>query len=607
LVNTRKILVILIVILSAFVLQGQEGYVLTKISFTGNNTISSGDLKKNLSLQGRNLVDRILFWKGQPVFTEVYLEEDIKQIMVQYQKAGFLHVAVDAYRESDDKRKQVRVIYKITENDPVIISEILYEVKDGLGVERNAARQLIEGNTKFFSTGVFSRFRDVDIRNTLTEINRLLMENGFPDPSSEYAIDLEEDELKARVIFTVDTGDYCDFGEIIVNGNAKLSEDIIKAEVTFCQGDMYRMSQIQKSQRTIQNLGMFQFVTIKSLLNEITNSNIPIEILVKELPYWSVKTGIGYGLEDRFRLSLNVQKLGFLGGARRADFFAKHSYLEPYHVRLQITQPSFMGSSGSLIIMPFVRREHEPAYDLQRYGISFTIQKNLSINTHAFISYKFERDNLETEITEDYYDLSQQYYNKSSISAGVTRDRSQPQFTPDSGYLVSFLGTLSGLKLNSEYHYIQGLIDIRKYEKLIEGTVLAGRMKAGAMKPIWGDEITPIEERFFAGGSTSIRGWKRGGISPQSSEGIPLGGESYLEMSAEIRQHIWDRFYGVVFLDCGNVWSGYNNHDIAGLKYSAGSGIRVKTPIGPIRFDAAQPLWSRNKQIHLYISIGQAF
>ncbi len=150
-------------------------------------------------------------------------------------------------------------------------------------------------------------------------------------------------------------------------------------------------------------------------------------------------------------------------------------------------------------------------------------------------------------------------------------------------------------------------MDIRKYKSIVSGTVLAGRAKVGAMKPIWGDDVTPIEERFYAGGSSSVRGWARGEIGPQDEENRPIGGNSYLEFSLELRQKIYKIFYLVAFTDAGNIWQNDKGHDFADLVYSGGLGFRIHTPIGPIRFDAAQPIKNSKKRIQLHVSIGQAF
>ena len=607
-INIKKA-VLLVLLVSCIVMLADDGYILRSIKFEGNTTLSSGVLKKNLNLTTQSLGDRVFFWRAQPYFNEIYLEEDIKQIIVQYQQAGFLKVEVNAEQKINEKANKIELIFTIKENQPVVIGQISYNIK-GIGSEsKKTVKSLLDGLSAELIAQKGDRFQDTNIVGSVKQINRVLRNQGFPEPETDFTIELSEDRRVADVIYRVNAGELCNFGEIRVLGNEKLAESVILKQITFSENESYDLRKTQKTQQRIQNLGMFQFVTIKSMLNEIENNKVPIEILVKELPYWSVKTGVGYGLEDRFRLSLKVEKLGFLGGARRASFFAKYSYLEPYHFSLDVTQPSFINPQGSISINPFLIKEHEESYDLQKYGFSTTLRQNLTNITNTFLKYKFERDNLQinSDITDELEDVTQENYNKSSISAGISIDDSNPAFSPLQGYSASFVTTLSGLKLGSEYHYLQGLIDLRKYNEISEGAVLAAKVKAGIMKPIWGDDTTPIDERFFAGGSNSIRGWARGEVGPQSTEGIALGGESYLEFSVEWRHHLWRILSGVIFCDAGNVWAGYDEYDLENLDYSTGLGIRIDTPIGPIRFDAAQPLWSADKQIQLHLNIGQAF
>ena len=597
------------IICSYIFIFAQNDYILKKIHFKGNETLSSSSLTKKLSLQARNFSHTLLFWKDEPIFYENYLEEDRKQIQVQYQKVGFLNAEVKAKTKKNHKKKEVEVFFEIKENQPVIVEDIRFKILPEREIDKTSLEKLLDLHSLEFKVKKDERFIDSNIQAVPKQINSLLKEYGFPDPSTDFHVILTQENSKAIVEYIINAGHYCDFGKIRVTGNAKTKDKIILKQVSFLKDEIFTQAETQKTQQQIQNLGLFQFVTVKTLLNEIDANKIPIEILVKELPFWSFKTGIGYGLEDRFRVSVNIKKLSFFGGARRAVIFAKHSYLEPYHFSLKMTQPTFLNPKGNLSLKPFIKKEHESAYDLQRYGVTTTFQQNISLFTNSFITYKFERDNLELDenMSVDAEELKNEYYNKSSVSLGISFDNSNPPFFPENGLSLSLVTTLSGLKLRSKYHYLQGLVDLRKYQRVVSGTVIAGRVKIGSMKPIWNDTETPIEERFYAGGSTSIRGWKRGKVGPENEDDLPIGGESYLEFSAELRQHIWKIFYLVTFLDAGNVWAKYDQHDGNDLFYSAGAGIRIKTPIGPIRFDAAQPLWSVQKRILLHLSIGQAF
>lgn len=601
-----RLLYCIIIFFTLNIAAAEENLILQEIQFEGNKNISSRQLSANLLLEEKGLKHKIFFWKRPPTFSEFTLQEDLKQIKVDYQKQGFLQVEVTAQKQIDSSKNELILTFEIVENKPVEIEKIIYDISVDSQETANKLKEALADNSQIAQLQIGERFVDAELKKTLNRIFRYLRENGYPFPEVSQLLQLSENRRKVTIIYQVDPGEYCKISQITLSGNEKTPAKSILQQATIDSGEMFNQRELEKSQKLIQQLGMFQSVTVRNKLDNIENNQIPLEIMVQELPFWSLKSGIGYGLEDRFRVSIELQKLGFLGGIRRANFYAKHSYLEPYHFSLKFTQPALFNRRSSLSVDNFIKRENEAAYELQRYGLIFTLQQGFGKYSNTFANYKFERNNLQIK-QEAAPDLDNEYYNKSSISWGISRDSSQPAFFPDSGFFSSFVTTLSGLKLRSRYHYTQSLLEIRNFQRITVRTVLASRTKFGIIKPIWGDDETPLEELFVAGGSSSIRGWERATIGPKNEFGNTIGGESYLEFSCELRQKIYQRFHLVAFTDVGNVWPKFDQHNLEDLLYAAGLGVRIETPIGPLRLDAAQPLWNKQKQIQIHLSIGQAF
>jgi translocation and assembly module TamA len=121
----------------------------------------------------------------------------------------------------------------------------------------------------------------------------------------------------------------------------------------------------------------------------------------------------------------------------------------------------------------------------------------------------------------------------------------------------------------------------------------------------------PPDQRFYAGGSGTIRGYRYQAVGPLFDNGNPIGGTAINAGSVELRQRIGMNFGTAVFLDAGNVsqnLSPFNGQ----LKTGAGVGLRYYTPIGPIRLDVAVPLQRRSgpnpdDAFEIYIGLGQAF
>ena len=80
-----------------------------------------------------------------------------------------------------------------------------------------------------------------------------------------------------------------------------------------------------------------------------------------------------------------------------------------------------------------------------------------------------------------------------------------------------------------------------------------------------------------------------------------------MEGNFELRYKLFWRLSGVVFLDAGNVWLPSFDYHINKLAYATGGGLRLDTPIGPVRFDLGFPVWNEKKSPQFFISVGQAF
>jgi outer membrane protein insertion porin family len=96
-------------------------------------------------------------------------------------------------------------------------------------------------------------------------------------------------------------------------------------------------------------------------------------------------------------------------------------------------------------------------------------------------------------------------------------------------------------------------------------------------------------------------------LGPKNEYGDPGGGRSLLEGSAEFRISISKIVVFSLFADAGNVWAGSFNYHLNDLHYAAGTGIKVKTPIGPVGLDFARPIFDSETQWQIHLNIGHSF
>ena len=127
----------------------------------------------------------------------------------------------------------------------------------------------------------------------------------------------------------------------------------------------------------------------------------------------------------------------------------------------------------------------------------------------------------------------------------------------------------------------------------------------------------PASERFFAGGSTTVRGFALDRLGDESTidqNGFPQGGNGLIIINNELRFPVWGNVGAVAFLDVGNVFETVSTMELGRLRGGAGFGLRYRSPIGPIRIDLGFKLdrrdfgsGTREGLTALHVSIGQAF
>jgi outer membrane protein insertion porin family len=182
-----------------------------------------------------------------------------------------------------------------------------------------------------------------------------------------------------------------------------------------------------------------------------------------------------------------------------------------------------------------------------------------------------------------------------------------PRLDPVTGYSLAVNFKRNGTIIKKSVPFHRSLIEYKKYLGIKPGITMALKGKVGIAKMTENDGLVPVEERFYAGGSYSVRGWGRSQLGPKDEHGQPTGGNSLLEGSIENRYLIAPKLVFAVFCDVGNVWQESFHYRFNELHYAAGFSLRFKTPIGPVGLDLARPIFDRETTWQLHFNIGNPF
>ncbi|MBN3040762.1 MAG: outer membrane protein assembly factor, partial [Candidatus Omnitrophica bacterium] len=255
------------------------------------------------------------------------------------------------------------------------------------------------------------------------------------------------------------------------------------------------------------------------------------------------------------------------------------------------------------------------AYEQKVTGGVLRLGRDFSDSIKAGAAYRFESVEIK-DVVDDASQALKDEEGTNDLSSGIlsgsfdTRDN---VFSPLRGILFYNSLQFTGGPFGGDKDFTKLFSSLSIYVPMINKSVVELKLRGGFADPFSDTDSVPLYERFFAGGATTVRGYRErkvGPIDPGTED--PIGGESLFIGNIEYTYPLADFLKLATFYDTGNVWA-KNSDFISGgdFKSSIGLGLRVKTPIGPISVDYGWPLdlepGEEEKQGRFHFNVSRAF
>ncbi|MFN2431641.1 MAG: outer membrane protein assembly factor BamA [Gemmatimonadota bacterium] len=593
----------------------------------GADAFSQGAIQRRLYTEASS--GFLFFGETRRLNKEEFLR-DLRRVVVFYQQNGYFDADVEGYGARVDTEGGVDLSIFVHEGEPSHIDTLRMVLAGGDTAAASpehddpTPEELLE-LIPLQEGDVFSEAR-IDSAQAILMAEFQNLGHAFADVLKEYSI--RKDARSATVTFSVHPGDVYRFGGVTIEGETEVSEKLIRGQVQFSPGDLFRLDQVYATQRRLYQLNLFRRAQVEPQYEAAVGDSLPVVIQVADAEEHLVRLGVGYGTEDSFRATASWLDRNFLGGARQANVTAEYSNRRR-GASTSLTQPNVLLDDLSATGTLFYAEELEDTYRVRRTGGSGRINHEVSSQLRTFYGFNVERDDFrDVERLEDIQDLlGQEFLNPSTLSfleLGALFDSSDDLFSPTEGNTASLNYHFANTLLTGDYRYHRITVLATHYQQVRRGWILALKVLPGLIQPFGAattaeDSIVavPLFERLFAGGSTSVRGYQRRRLGPLAGEDCeanpddcdPVGGEALLEASAELRFPLFGNFRGVAFVDAGNVWIDPGDVSLSDLRYTPGVGLRYDTPVGPVRVDMGVKTRGADPgpAVVLHFSIGNAF
>lgn len=624
-VRLRSCLCVLSIALGGAGCHEDSGVAVSSLTFEGNRAFPTARLKAVLATRQSGWLP----WSPKHYFDRAEFERDAKRLQAFYADRGYPDMRIAGVDvKLNDKKDKVALTVHLDEGQPVIVDAVRFE---GFDLPAEIQRAL---DTAPIKAGQ-PRDREL-VRSTRDLGARLLRDNGYPHAKVEVTEQVAADPKHTSMTVRAEPGVKTYVGETTMTGLESVGENVVRRELTFHTGDLYKESELTRSQQRLVELGLFDFAHVGPASEDTTAPTMPLKVTLAEGRARELRLSGGYGSEERLRGTVRWSHLNFLGGARHATADAKYSAIDR-GVKLSFIAPYFVRRGFSLNVSGTAWRTNQLSYDTSTFGGRTTL------SYHSDTGLTGLREPIHREVRIGYLHEYLRYGITNPEDETLHSERIALGLDPESGRSA---GTLSALDIDLErvavddalnprrgtitsvhlenafrflrgaYHYQELMFEGRIYWPLTRTIVWANRARIGTLFAGSVSDM-PFSARYFLGGSTSVRGWGRYEISPLNSRGLPIGGRSLLEISTELRFPLRGKLSGVAFVDAGQVGAESVTFDMATLRYAAGPGLRYLTPIGAVRADLGVQLNrvpglvinGKDEQRHwrVHFSIGQAF
>ncbi len=626
-------------------MENGSGVEVKSLSFTGVEAVTENQLKSVLSTTASSRLP----WGEKQFFDRRQFEADLKRIRAFYRDRGYPKADVRSFDvQLSDDQTSVRVRIDVDEGEPVVVERVQFEGLDSLPDWR---RRRLE---RLFPLKAGAPVDRSLIQSSRELILDALREHGYPTPAVAVSETPGSSQQQKVVAFKANPGRIAYVGPVEVVGATSVNERIVRRQLTFNPGEVFRQSKLRDSQRRLYTLELFNFVTVQPVINGSDTGvqgadadRIPIRATVTEGKHRRLNFGGGYGSEEKGRGEIDWRHVNFFGGARTAGVFARYSWLDK-GVRLNFKQPYLFSPRYAATLSAQSWYSDEPAFKLRTIGGRAAIIRQFGGSGSPILGGRQTTTATLTYVNEwEDYTISDEALNdptfrddliamgldprcgtgpRCGIGAGQLhalmldggRDTTNNLLDATRGYFANLHLEQAGKFLGGDFTYFEVSGEGRYYQRLGRRAVVAVRGRAGSIDSNGNEEeLVPFFKRYFLGGATTLRGWGRYEVSPLSGSGLPIGGHTFANASVELRVPIVGKFGGVLFFDAGNVWSEPWDFNLDDLRYDIGPGFRYQTPIGPVRLDLGFQLnpiegllvngEKQKRPMRIHFSIGQAF
>jgi outer membrane protein insertion porin family len=538
-----------------------------RIVIRGNKGLTDKQIKEAMATQERQ------YYILRGTVQRQRLEDDVERILGLYNDHGFIHARVESHEVTVDREK-ARVIINL------VVVEGAQHLVSGVTVtgvtllpESEILRQV-----KLKAGDVFSRGK---IRESVKGLEELYSNVGRASAEINPRIEQLPDN-RIAIVFDINEGPTVYVERINIAGNVRSQDKILRREFQMAEGDIFTLRKLQRSRQRLVNLGYFEKVEVTTAPGA-DKTKIMVNVDVTERPTGVFSIGGGYSSQDSILGTIDLSQNNFLGRGWQASIRLRAGANTQQGV-ISFTEPWLFDRPLAAGFDLFNTRRQFIEYDYEQLGGAIRFSHPFEEYWRWNALYRLSRDEISSIEGTLNTALEEERGARitSLVQGSVSRDSRDNFQAPTRGTTLTFIADVAGL--GGDSRFVKAVSSVTHFQPIWFDHILSGRLEGGYGVG-WGGEELPLFERFYLGGSNSVRSYKSRQISPKDEFGTRIGGTTEVLGNVEYIVPLPFNVRAAVFVDVGNVYGFGTKFDLTDLRTGLGGGLRWLSPFGPIRVD----------------------
>jgi outer membrane protein insertion porin family len=606
-------------VIVTYTIEPNRRYRVQEVRIVGTNVLTYRDVAGDFQTRPASLIP-----PSRGLVTEDTLARDAEVILRDLRNAGYLQAQVVERRIGTGLSEEaLTVLFQVETGPQAHVADIRLEGNQLLETER--LKQVLK-------LKVGEAVTQERVRADLERLTALYLSEGFAE--ARIRQELEEvngDPAHVSVVYEIEEGRRFTVNRIIVSARGRTSEQTLRRFLAIRPGERLRRDKLNQAEQALYATGAFRQVLIQTPYVRATGpadalADVTLDV-IEAKPY-TLAYGFGYQTNDGPRGSFELSNANMFGRLEVGSFIVRLSRRE------QLAQVSYQfprfnlprvttltdGVTAPILISGLFQRQARVSFTAQR--LVALIQSELRFDAQSALIFRYRLQNvrvLDLRVTNPVLQRADQPLNLGTLSATYVRDTRDVPLDATRGFFVSADLTVATPRIGGSERFLRFLGQAQGYRRVTERSpvVLAGRLQVGLARPYGSTQTLPISERFFSGGPTTLRGLGFEQAGPRDPvTDAPIGGNALVAATGEVRFPLLQNLEGAVFYDVGNVFARISDIGLGALTNSLGGGFRIKTPLGPLRVDAAYlidpPFYvaapnRRLTKFQVHVTFGQAF